>query len=343
MFPTRRQLLGALSASAATGAAVAAAPEAIKPKRLAAGDRIALVAPSGSSWEDEDVRAAIELVESLGFRVKPGRHIFERNAYLAGTDRQRAEDLNAAFADTDVNGIVAMRGGYGAQRILPLLDYDVIRANPKVLLGYSDITALLNSIHRRTGLVTFHGAMAGGGWSEYALEEFQKVVQRPTPRTAIAAPPPFAGRPGLVERENRITRLVPGKARGRLVGGNLTLLSTLMGTPYEPQFEGRILFFEDVGESPYRIDRMLTHLWLAGALEKCAGIVAGKFTEAEPSGSRSRGLEEILRERLEPLGIPALRGLMIGHVKEQAVIPLGVEAELDVGAGTLTLLETAVA
>ena len=127
-----------------------------------------------------------------------------------------------------------------------------------------------------------------------------------------------------------------------MAGGNLTLLSTLMGTPYEPEFEGAILFFEDVGEAPYRIDRMLTQLWLAGALEKCAGVVAGKFTEAEPNGARSRSIEEILRERLEPLGVPSLRGLMIGHVREQSVVPLGIEAELDADAGTLTLLEPAV-
>ncbi len=327
----------------AVSASARAAPKVVKPKRLRPGDAIGLIAPSGSSWEDEDVRAAIDLVESLGFEAKPGRYLFERKAYLAGADQHRADDLNAAFADPGVKGVMAMRGGYGAQRILPLLDYEAIGRNPKVLIGYSDITALLNAVHLKTGLVTFHGPMAGGGWSEYAVEEFEKVVENAEPKTVIAAPPPLdEPRRGLVERANRITRLVPGKARGRLVGGNLTLLSTLMGTPYEPEFAGKILFFEDVGEEPYRIDRMLTQLWLAGALQKCAGIVAGKFTEADPTGGLSRGIEEILRERLEPLGVPALRGLMIGHVKEQSVVPLGVEAELDVEAGTLTLLEPAV-
>ena len=318
-------------------------PEAVvKPKRLEQGDLVGLVAPSGSSWEDEDVRFAADVVESLGYRVRLGRHVFARRGYLAGEDEQRAADFNAMFADDEVDAVFAIQGGYGAQRILPLVDFEAIRAHPKALLGYSDITALLNAVHSRTGLVTFHGPIAKGNFTPYTLAEFRKVLTSPRETVEIGSPPPFERRPGWVERENRRTTIVGGKARGRLVGGNLTLLSTLMGTPFQPDFAGKILFLEDVHEEPYRVDRMLTQLWLAGAFEAAAGVVVGKLTDADPTGGRSLSLEEILVDRLRPLGKPAYRGAMIGHVDDKTVVPLGVEAEMDADAGTLTLLEAAV-
>ncbi|MBI1356015.1 MAG: LD-carboxypeptidase [Acidobacteria bacterium] len=318
------------------------AAETVKPQRLKPGDTVGLVAPSSNAWEDEDIRFGIETVESLGYKVKAGRHLFSRTDYLAGSDEERAADLQAAFEDDAVDAVFCIRGGYGAQRILPYLDFDAIGKNPKILLGFSDITALLGSIQRRTGLVTFHGPTALRTWSEYALGGLRKVLVEPSAPVRLAEPPPFEARPGKVERENRLTTIVGGKARGKLAGGNLTLLSTLLGTPYAPDFTGKILFIEDVDESPYRIDRMLTHLWLAGVFEACAAVAVGKFTESKPGSGRSRSLEEILRDRLEPLGKPALRGLMIGHVDDLATIPVGAEAELDADAGTLTLLETAV-
>ena len=335
---TRRSLLGCLLAAPAA----AAAGEVVKPKRLQRGDTLGVCAPSGNTWEDEDIRFAIETVESLGFRTKPAPNLYRREAYLAGADRERAAGVNALFADASVDAVIALRGGYGAQRILPYLDYETIARNPKALLGYSDITALLNAIHVKTGLVGFHGPIAGQTWSEYSVESLRAVLMAPRAPLPLAAPPEFHGRAGKVERENRLTAIVGGKARGRLAGGNLTLLSGLLGTPYEPDFRGKIVFFEDTDEAPYRIDRMLTHLWLAGALEKAAGFAVGKFTEATPGRGRSRSIEEILRDRFEPLGKPTLRGLMIGHIEQQAFVPIGCEAELDADAGTLTLLETAV-
>lgn len=335
---TRRGLLGCLLA-----APLAAAEKVVKPKRLRPEDTLGICAPSSSTWEDEDVRFAIETVESLGFRAKAAPNLYDRVAYLAGTDRDRAAGVNALFADESVDAVIALRGGYGAQRILPYLDYGAIASNPKALLGYSDITALLNAIHLKTGLVGFHGPIAGQTWSEYSVESLRAVLEEPRAPIALAAPPRFEGRPGKVEKENRLTTIVGGKARGRLVGGNLTLLSGLLGTPYEPDFRGKILFFEDTDEAPYRIDRMLTHLWLAGALEKALGFAVGKFTEADPGRGRSRSVEEILRDRFEPLGKPTLRGLMIGHIEDQAFVPIGCEAELDADAGRLTLLETGVA
>jgi len=335
---SRRSFLGLLPAFAMPSSAASI----VKPKRLSPGDSIALVAPSSNAWEDEDIRFAIETMESLGFRVREGKHLYRRAAYLAGSDQERAADLNAAFADDAADAVFAIRGGYGAQRILPYLDYERIGKNPKILMGFSDITALHCAIHSRTGLVTFHGPTAMRTWSEYAVEQMRKVLMEPEAPLRLAGPPPFEARPGKVERENRVTKLVGGKARGRLIGGNLTLLSGLLGTPYQPDFAGKILFIEDVGESPYRVDRMLTHLWLAGVFDACAGVALGKFTDAKPGGGRSRSLEEIFRERFEPLGKPAVRGLMIGHIDDIATIPVGAEAELDADSGKLTLFETAV-
>ena len=317
-------------------------PALLKPNRLRGGATVAVVAPSSPAPEDEEVRYGLELVESFGFKVKPGKHVFARAQYLAGSDAERAEDLNAMFADRSVDAIMTLRGGYGAMRILPLLDYEMIRRNPKPLIGYSDITALHCAIHKRCGMITYHGQTAMSPFSDYSILEFMRVMMRPGNRMRIGAPPPFQKGPGKVERENRITPMVPGVARGRLLGGNLTLISCLMGTPWEPDFEGRLVFLEDVHETPYRIDRMLTQLVISGKLAKAAGLIYGKFTDAEDSGN-TFSLEHVLRDAATALGIPAARGVMIGHVDDQTVVPVGVEAEFDGSSGSLTLLESPVA
>lgn len=346
----RRSMIQSLAAAAAasalplSAAPVAAAnrPEQVtKPRRLEPGMTVAVVAPASPPSEPERVRYGIEVVESLGFRVRQGKHLWERDQYLAGSDRQRAEDVNWAFGDPDIDAIFCLRGGYGTMRTLPYLDYNLITSNPKVITGFSDITGIINPIHARTGLVTFHGPVAEQTFSDYTLEEFKKVMVNPSAPVTIASPPPFEAGEGKVELANRITRFVGGKARGRLIGGNLTLLAHLVGTPYEPDFRDRILFLEDVDEAPYRIDRMLTHLWLGGRLQQCAGIVLGKFTRSDDDGNTFT-LEEVFQQRFEELGLPCIRGLMIGHVHDRATVPLGVMAELDADAGTLALLETAV-
>ena len=315
----------------------------IKPRRLEPGQTIGVVAPAYTIDEDDRIEAGIETVESLGFRAKPGSHLFRRHGYFAGTDQERASDLNAMFADPAVAGIVCLRGGYGASRMLPYLDFDLIRRNPKPLVGYSDITTLLNPIQRLTGLVTFHGPIAAQTYTPYTLAQFRRVLQSPEAPILLAEPPPFEARPGRVERQNRMSTLVTGAARGRLVGGNLTLLAHLAGTPYAPDYAGAILFLEDVKESIYRIDRTLTQLWLAGSLQQVAGIVFGKFTEIPPTTSPFQfSLDQVLAERSQAVGVPAVRGLMIGHVEDQATLPIGCEVELDADARTLTLLEPAV-
>ena len=316
--------------------------EMIKPKALAPGQTIGLLAPSSPAHEDEQIHMALEMLESLGFRVKTGAHLYRRYGYLAGNDTERAADLNDLFADDHVDAIMAFRGGYGASRLLPALDYAMIRRNPKILLGYSDITALLNGIYTQTGLVTFHGPIADGNFTDYTLAEFKKVLMHSTAPLSIGAPPPVEPREGRVDRKNRLVRIAPGKVRGPLIGGNLTLMAHLTGTPYAPDFTGKILFLEDVNEAIYALDRYLTQLWLAGSLQKVAGIVLGKFTDCKPtySSGSSLSLEQALADRCLPLGIPVLRGLMIGHIDEQTIVPVGCEAELDVEAGTLMLLES---
>ena len=343
----RRSLIKAmavmpLAAGIVPALAAEGARPVLRPGRLRKGMTVGLVSPASNVPEDEDIAFAMDVVRSLGFEVKPAQHLYQRTQYLAGTDQQRADDLNAMFADSEVDAIFCLRGGYGSSRLLPLLDYEVIAANPKVLMGYSDITALHCAISQRTGLVTFHGPIAGDNFTEYSYAQFRQTLMNGKAGQHLAAPPPFEDPgPGRVEKENRLTVLHPGAAEGPLLGGNLSLVSHLMGTPWEPDFSGRILFLEDVHEAPYRVDRMLTQLRLAGALDRVAGIAFGKFTEAETSNN-SFSMEQVLRERTAGLGVPVIRGLMIGHVEDQAVIPVGATARLDAASATLTLLEPAV-
>ncbi|MEQ9561549.1 MAG: LD-carboxypeptidase [Woeseiaceae bacterium] len=338
---TAAALIGGTSLLPAANAVAARSSKVIKPPRLEPGATIGLVAPASSSQEDEGIRFSIDLVRSLGFEVKTGAHIFDRQQYLAGEDRDRADDVNSMFADDEVDAIFCLRGGYGTPRILPYLDYELIRAKPKILLGMSDITGILSAIHTKTGVVAFHGPNASSNFSEYSLSEFRKVLMQPTPTTPIAAAPPFEAREGNIDKANRLTHIAGGVARGRLTGGNLTLISILMGTEFEPDFRDRIVFLEDVHEAPYRIDRMLTQLRLAGKLQQAAGIVFGKFTDTDTEGN-TFSVEEVLRDRTADLRVPVVRGMMIGHVREQTVVPIGIEAELDGDAGTLRLLEPAV-
>lgn len=331
--------IGALADGAAGQSVPPDTPPLLKPGRLRPGMTIGVVAPSSPAGEDETVRYGLELVESFGFKAKPGKHLFDRTQYLAGPDAARAEDFNAMFADRSVDAVMALAGGYGAMRILPLLDYETIRANPKPLIGYSDITALHCALHVKCGLVTYHGQTALSQFTDYSIAEFRKVLMNPQAGTIIGAPPPFKTRPGRVERANRITTLHPGVARGRLIGGNLTLITSLMGTPYQPDFSNRLVFLEDVHEKPYRLDRMLTQLLLSGHLERAAGIIFGKFTDAEDTGN-TFSLEHVLGDAAARAQAPCARGVMIGHVPDQTTVPIGIEAEFDASDGRLTLLES---
>lgn len=338
----RRQFLGTAALAGLLpllrGApASAAAPGRLLPPALRPGDTVALVSPSSPVDDSLQLVLAREVLEALGFRVRPGAHYGDRRGHLAGGDEARAADINAAFADPEVRAVVCVRGGSGAARLLPLLDYGLIRAHPKVLLGYSDITALHCAIHARTGLVTFHGPNGSGSWNAFNADQFRRLF---LDRELVhyRNEPPQADE--LVPRRNRTLPIRGGRARGPLVGGNLAVLSALAGSPYLPDFSGRILFLEDVAEAPYRVDRMLSTLKLAGVLDRIAGFIFGECTDCDPGdGHGSLTLEQILDDHVRPLGIPAYRGAMIGHIPRQFIVPVGGVAEMDADAGTFRLLE----
>ncbi len=340
----RRHFIGS-SALAALGLTFAgsgiarAAPRMrqLLPVPLNPGDTVGLVSPSGATDDSLSIQLAREAMEALGLRVKVGVHALSRNGHLAGTDAERAGDLNAMFADREVKGIICVRGGSGAARLLPLLDYERIRRNPKVLLGYSDISALHCALQAKTGLVTFHGPIGSGSWNRFNAEQFRQLFFE---RQLMEYRNKQEAGDELVPRRNRTMTINPGKARGALVGGNLAVLSALAGSSYLPAFDGKILFLEDVSEAPYRIDRMMSTLKLMGALDRIAGFVWGECSDCNPGGGYgSLTIEQILDHYLKPLKIPAYRGAMIGHIREQFILPVGGEVELDADAGTLRMLQ----
>lgn len=334
-----RLVAAAVPLAAATRAASAPPRRVIKPKRLAEGDTVGLVLPASAAFERDDVMIAKEQLEVLGFKVVIGDHAFDRHGYFAGKDRDRADDVNRMFADDRIAGVVCYTGGWGAPRILPYLDYDLIARKPKVLIGYSDITALLNAIHQRTGLVTFHGPVGGSTFDPYTIENVRRVVMTAEPAGVLAPPPKKPN--DLIDRTNRVLRISPGKATGRLAGGNLTLLAALMGTPYEVDTRDAIVFLEDIREELYRVDRMLTQLALGGKFTDAAGTVFGRCTECSYRGP-SFSLEDILRDRFGGAGRPMISGLSFGHIEPKLTLPVGVMATLDGDAGTLSLDEPAV-
>ena len=321
--------------------ATAPTPAPIRPARLRAGDTIGLINPSGAVYERAPYEETHSRLTALGFKVKEGTHLRARYGHMAGTPQQRADDIHALFQDPEVAGILAMTGGSGANRVLPLLDYGLIARHPKFLGGFSDLTALITAVQVRTGLVTFHSPLGRSEWNAFSVEHFKAVAMDARAHTMRNAVVPGDD---LVAKEGRITTLRGGTAQGPLVGGNLAVLTSLAGTPYWPSFEGAILFLEDVNEYVYRIDRMLSTLMLTGALERVAGVALGGFTDCPPSEGSfgSLTLDEVFDDYFGHLGVPVYRGAQFGHIKRKFTLPLGVRAEIDADAGTLRLLEPAV-
>ncbi|MGJ8563535.1 MAG: S66 peptidase family protein [Alphaproteobacteria bacterium] len=343
----RRHLLalsGSLAFTGLIGAAVPAAAQTgsmtkIKAPRLKKGDTVGLISPASKSIERFEYQISEELVTALGLEPKRGQYVGKDFGYLAAKDKERAADVNAMFADKSVKAIMAVRGGWGCARILPYLDYDLIRANPKPLIGYSDITALHLALQAKTGLVSFHGPNASSKWGKKTLDYFEPLLfdgAKPTFET------PAMDDDRLVQRRWRTQTLTGGKARGHLVGGNLTVMTALAGTPYMPSTDGGILFLEDVEEAEYRIDRMLTQLGQAGLLSGLKGVVFGQCTSCSTSSGSGFELAEILEHHFKPLGVPAFHGAYFGHIADQFTLPLGVNAEINADSGTLRLLESAV-
>lgn len=311
-----------------------------KPQKLQPGDTVALISPSGAIYESEPFEIAKEILETFELKVIMGSHARKRYGHLAGKDEERAEDINEMFRNKSVKAIICLRGGSGAARVIDKLDYQLIANNPKIFVGYSDITAYLLAIYAKTGLITYHGPVATSEWNEFSVDYFKKVLFE---GGAPLLQNPDKKEDQLVQIDNRIRTITPGKASGILVGGNLSVLAGLIGSGYLPDWKGKILFLEEISEKIYAIDRMMSQLKLAGILDQLNGFVMGKCTRCE-SGSRygSLTLEEVLDHYIKPLKFPAFSGSMIGHISKKFTVPIGVEAEIDAGKGTIQLLEPAV-
>jgi muramoyltetrapeptide carboxypeptidase len=288
------------------------------------GDLIGVCSPAGPV-EEEELRPGIKALESLGFRVYLSSHCLMKKAYLAGADELRLRDLHGLFQDDKVKAIICARGGYGSLRLFERIDFDLIRKHPKILVGYSDITALLLAVYKRAHLVTIHGPVLRDMTKNHGLN-LGSLTKLMTSRESVTMR--FEGAKVLRQ----------GLAAGKLLGGNLSLITHLLGTSFMPSLQGALLFLEERGEAPYRVDRMLTHLRLSGLLNKCAGVMTGSFQDCgEPST-----VEALIRERLGDLHLPMMIGLPIGHGEVNTALPIGVKAVLDTGQKTLTVSEACV-
>ena len=303
----------------------------IKPLRLKPGDKVAITSPAGALWDQgKTVNNFTRILNQFGFEVIHGNSLRQHHGYFSGTDEQRANELNSLFANKDIKGIFCAKGGWGCARLLDKIDYSLIRNNPKVLIGFSDISVLLNAIFAKTGMITFHGPVGNSGWNEFSSDSFRSVVMN-------------AEKVDFPKDTEAPVTLHAGVCKGQLAGGNLTVLCAIIGSGFLPDFKNKILFLEEAHEEPYSIDRMLTQLKLAGVLEAVSGIVFGRCTscEAEEPG-KSFTLEEVLRQHFEPLGIPVMLEAMTGHIENKWTLPVGAQAELDTAACRLRLLESAV-
>lgn len=313
----------------------------IKPKRLQAGGTIGLISPSSQTPHQSSYQRFEQWCEERGFKLKIMPHARESWAYLAGQDETRAADVNAAFADPEIDLVLAMRGGYGGWRTVAHVDFDVIRNNPKPLVGFSDITALHLAIAKEADLVTFYGAVAVSllkdGKDGYIERAFMAAVTGADPVGVIEPDPddPFHW------------TINSGTAEGPLRGGCLSLMNASIGTPWEQKWDGCIVFFEDVGEPPHRLDGYLQHLRLAGKFDNVVGVVVGEHAHCGPGSYRQAypygtfDIEEVFRQQLGDLDVPVMVGLPLGHGKRIATLPLGVGARLDADAGRLEIVETA--
>lgn len=309
----------------------------LKPRPLRRGDTIGLIGISGTMHDREThFDKMLAAIDRLGLKVIVDDTCRAQYGYLSGTDAERAAALNRAFADDRVDAVVCMRGGYGVHRMLDGVDFDVIRANPKILLGYSDITALHTAIHQKVGLVTIHGPMPSTEWTSFDDFTRDSLVRALTSTAPLG---PLENPPGVAP-----VCVVPGRCEGPLVGGNLTLIASACGTPYQLDATGKVLLLEDVGEYVYRLDSMFTQLRQAGLFEQCAGVVLGGFTRCEEEyKDYACSLEDVIRDIIVPAGKPVLANMMIGHTPSKITVPLGVRCALDAAAGTLTMTESALA
>lgn len=314
----------------------------IKAKKLSPGDTIGVISPASRSESISEIQRAQETWESWGYRVVFAKNLNRKNGFTAGTPAERAADLSEMFSRKDIDAVFVTQGGYGSAQIINLIDFDVIRENPKIFTGFSDITSLHLAIQKHTGLVTFHSPgfsrfTGSKDLTDYTKEYFLRAVTQPEPVGEIKD----------ADENNWIHRVRGGCAEGELTGGNMTLVCATLGTPYEIDTKGKILFLEEVDSEPWVIDHMLSHLANAGKLSACAGIIVGECADCgpnklDPGFYVDTNLEEVLHQYLEPLDIPVLYGLPLGHGEHLATLPIGVRARLDADRKRLFILEAAV-
>lgn len=317
-----------------TSSGIALSQSRVLPRGLKAGSTIGIVSPASGSSSSE-ISDFVSVCTAWGVKIKLGRNISKRTGYLSAPDSERAAEFMSFIEDPSVDAVVCARGGYGVMRILPMLDFHAIRQSGKIIMGFSDITALLIAIQQLSGLVTFHGPVASSTFDPFTVESLKNIVVQKDK----ALPEAF--------RDSRLTTIRPGLAQGRLTGGNLSMIVSTLGTKYEIDTTDAILFLEEINEEPFRVDRMLTQMWLAGKLQACKGIALGNFRDCEARGTSITGpsftLEQVFDQRLASIGIPVVYGLPIGHVKSKLTMPLGVRAELDATKKQLKFLESTVA
>jgi muramoyltetrapeptide carboxypeptidase len=306
-------------------------------KRLQKGDTIGLISPAGPI-KKEDIYESTTILKKLGFNIKKGRHIYDKWGYLAGKDKDRAYDLMDMFCDKTVDMILCTRGGYGTMRILPFINFNLIKQNPKIFAGFSDITALLNTIYLKCNITTFHAPMCNSNLNDkVTIENFLRILTSGYNPLKIKNTPPNPKFKGYFSDSSYFNG---NRAKGTLVGGNLSLISGTIGTPYEIDTKDKILFLEDVNEEPYKIDKMLTQMALCGKLEECNGIILGHFTSCSlPNYERSLTLEEVLNDRIISLGKPTIVNFQCGHSYPRLTIPIGAQVEIDCPNSTVNILE----
>ncbi|HEX3822787.1 MAG TPA: LD-carboxypeptidase [Candidatus Sulfotelmatobacter sp.] len=340
---TRRAAVeGMIGMGLGTGIARPASGKIIKPPVLKPGDTAGIVSPSTQVTDPDRLELAAKTLDYFGLKAKWGASVRTHRAQGVATVAERVDDLHAMFRDPDVRMVFCIRGGYGAGQLLADLDYSLIASNPKIFIGYSDITALHLGIHQMTGLVTFHGPVVLSEFTPYTQDCFRRALFSKEPLGALGNPPES----NPLRPAHRLRTIRGGRASGPLMGGNLTLISTLMGTPFEIDTKDKLFFTEDVGEEPYRIDRMLTQLRLAGKLNTAAGIVMGECLDCRPNDYKpsfawNLTFGEVLDDRFQGVTAPVLSGLTIGHTADQLTLPLGIQSTLDADKGQLIVEEPA--
>jgi len=301
-------------------------------KRLRLGDTIGLIAPA-SPEDIEAIQKGILFLKNQGFNIIEGTHLYDKWGYLAGKDKDRASDVMEMFKNDDVDMILCIRGGYGSSRLLPYLDFDVIKKHPKIFAGFSDITVFLNSFYEKCGLTTFHSPMGTSNLED--IETFKSFMF-----TLMEGYKPY-----IIKNPSEFSTqcIASGIACGNLIGGNLGLLCNSLGTPYEISTKDKILFIEEVSEAPYRVDRILTQLLLAKKLQQCKGIIIGQFIGCDlPHYERSLTLEEVVRDRLYNLNIPMFSGFCSGHDYPKLTLPIGARVKMDAETGVIHVIEAVV-